>query len=73
MPGHNDWFGINLHKNLSNHDIEFQAELRIAGADLYELFIAIALKVVVNQQTTTTKTRENFFLNLKTTKICQVH
>ena len=34
MPGHNDWFGINLHKNLSNHDIEFQAELRIAGADL---------------------------------------
>ncbi len=34
MPGHNNWFKINLAKGLNNHDIPFGAELHVDGANL---------------------------------------
>jgi hypothetical protein len=34
MPGHNNWFEINLSKEVNNHLLAFQARLNLAGANL---------------------------------------
>lgn len=38
MPGHNNWFNINLNKGIDNHNLAFQAELNITGANLLMTF-----------------------------------